>query len=98
MTALHRLAIVPFWASFSCLAQSPAELMEHPAVRTALDAAKRNEPQTLETQVKLCEIPAPPFKEEARGRELKRRFEELRLKDVRIDHAGNVIGARPGKA
>ena len=48
--------------------------------------------------MRVCEIPAPPFKEEARGQELKRLFEGLGLKDVRIDKAGNVIGVRPGRA
>src|SRR5512133_1188724 len=80
------------------LAQTPAELMNHPAVRAALEAARRNEPQTIDLQGKICEIPAPPFHEEERGKELKRLFEGLKLKDVRIDKSGNVIGVRPGKA
>jgi tripeptide aminopeptidase len=79
-------------------AQSPAALMNDPAIRAALDAVKRNEPSVIEQQIKLCEIPAPPFKEEVRGRELKRFFDTLGLHDVRIDKAGNVIGVRPGKA
>ncbi len=59
---------------------------------------KRNEPRTLDLQARICEIPAPPFKEAVRGQELKRLFQELGLRDVRIDEAGNVIGVRPGKA
>jgi acetylornithine deacetylase/succinyl-diaminopimelate desuccinylase-like protein len=78
-------------------AQTPSELMNVPAVRAALDAARRNEPRTLDLQVRICEIPAPPFHEEKRGQELKRLFEELQLENVRIDKAGNVIGVRPGK-
>jgi acetylornithine deacetylase/succinyl-diaminopimelate desuccinylase-like protein len=72
--------------------------MRDPAVKAALDAAKRNEPKTVDEQIRVCEIPAPPFHEEQRGRELKRLFESLGLKDVRIDKAGNVIGVRPGRA
>ncbi len=82
----------------AALAQSPAALMNEPAVKSALEAVKRNEPSAIEQQIKICEIPAPPFKEEIRGRELKRLFEGLGLRDVRIDSAGNVIGVRPGKA
>ena len=82
----------------AALAQSPAALMNDPAVKSALEAVKRNEPSAIEQQIKICEIPAPPFKEEIRGRELKRLFEGLGLRDVRIDSAGNVIGVRPGKA
>ena len=85
-------------AAAAGFAQSPAELVKDPTVRAAMDAAQRNEPQAIEQEVHVCEIPAPPFHEEARGRELKRLFDELGLRDVRIDAAGNVIGVRPGKA
>jgi len=46
--------------------------------------------------VRICEIPAPPFKEEARAREIARRFEEIGLLRVRLDEEGNVIAERPG--
>jgi tripeptide aminopeptidase len=85
-------------AAGAAMAQTPVDLMNDPAVRAALDAAKRNEPSAIEQQIRICQIPAPPFKEEVRGKELKRLFEDLGLRDVRIDTAGNVIGVRPGKA
>lgn len=80
------------------LAQTPAELANDPVVKAALEAARRNEPAAIEQEVSVCQIPAPPFHEEARGQELKRLFTGLGLRDVRIDKAGNVIGVRPGKA
>src|SRR5207244_4957102 len=52
--------------------------------------------QTIEDQVRFCEIPAPSFKEEARGAELKRVFQELGLENVRADKAGNVLGDYSG--
>ena len=61
-----------------------------------LAAAQRNESHFLDEQVRLCEIPAPPFHEEARGREVERLFRQLGLENVRVDQAGNVIGVRPG--
>src|ERR1700722_2971921 len=79
-------------------AQTPADLMNDAAVHAAFDAARRNEPSVVEQQVKICQIPAPPFKEEVRGKELQRLFEGLGLREVRTDKAGNVIGVRPGKA
>ena len=91
---MHRLLFV---FALPLLAQSPAELLRDPAVSAAMDAAVRNEPQILDLQVHICEIPAPPFKEEARGRELARLFNQLGLQDVRTDKVGNVIGVRPGK-
>ena len=74
----------------------PQSLMADPAIKSALAAIARNEPETISEQVRLTEIPAPPFKETVRGLELKRRFEQLGLKDVRVDKEGNVIGVRPG--
>ena len=85
-------------AAAAAFAQTPAELMKQPAVASALEAVRRNEPKTLEMQARLCEIPAPPFHEQQRGLELKSLFQELGLKDVRIDGAGNVLGVRPGRA
>jgi tripeptide aminopeptidase len=77
-------------------AQDAARLMQDAAVKDALSAAKRNEPHFIEEQIRICEIPAPPFHEDARGKELERLFKQLGLQDVRIDKAGNVIGVRPG--
>jgi acetylornithine deacetylase/succinyl-diaminopimelate desuccinylase-like protein len=93
-----RYLLMVLFAILSAHAQTPVELMNDPAVGAALDAGRRNEPAALDEQARICEIPAPPFHEEARGRELKRLFEALGLRDVRIDKAGNVIGVRPGKS
>jgi tripeptide aminopeptidase len=49
-----------------------------------------------EELVRVCEIPAPPFKEQARAREIARRFEEIGLTRVQSDLEGNVIAERPG--
>jgi acetylornithine deacetylase/succinyl-diaminopimelate desuccinylase-like protein len=75
-----------------------ADLMKDPAIKAALDAAKASEPQTIEDEVRFCEIPAPSFDETARGLELERVFTELGLQNVRVDKAGNVLGDRPGLA
>ncbi len=90
------IAALTLLFAFGLRAQNPSALMQEPAIRAALDAAKRNEPHFIDEQIRICEIPAPPFKEEARGRELERLFKQLGLTDVRIDKAGNVIGVRPG--
>src|SRR5262245_18983378 len=85
----------------SLAAQQPSSipsLMQDAAVRAALTAAKNSEPQTLDDQVRFCEIPAPPFKEAARAEVLRREFAQLGLQNVRLDRAGNVIGDRPGEA
>ena len=51
----------------------------------------------LSEQVRLCEIPAPPFTEQQRAQAYKAAFERLGLKNVRIDAVGNVLGERPGR-
>jgi acetylornithine deacetylase/succinyl-diaminopimelate desuccinylase-like protein len=73
-----------------------ADLLKDPAIKATVDAAKANEPQVVEDQVRFCEVAAPPFKEGARAELLKRTFEDLGLRNVRIDKAGNVVGDRPG--
>jgi acetylornithine deacetylase/succinyl-diaminopimelate desuccinylase-like protein len=73
-------------------------LLQDAAVKTALERVKRDEGQLVEEQVRLCEIPAPPFKETARAEAYRRAFQAAGLKNVRIDRAGNVLGERPGLA
>jgi len=46
--------------------------------------------------IRICEIPAPPFKEQARALDLLHRFEQIGLEHARIDEEGNVIAERPG--
>jgi tripeptide aminopeptidase len=72
------------------------KLMADAAVKAALEAIKAAEPQTLEDQVRLTEIEAPPFKETKRGEVYARMFREAGLQNVRIDKVGNVLGDRPG--
>src|SRR5262245_33129851 len=73
-------------------------LIGDPALRAALDTVKQSEAELLEEQIRLCEIPAPPFKEGQRAEAYKRRFEELGLRNVRIDKVGNVLGERAGRS
>jgi len=77
---------------------APADLAKDPAVKAALDYAKAHEADTIENQIRFCEVPAPSFKETARGELLKQTFEQLGLQHVRVDKAGNVLGDRPGAA
>ena len=78
------------------IAQAPAQLAARPDVRAVLDAIKSTNDWTLQQQVALCEIPAPPFMETARGVAYKAAFEKVGLANVRVDAVGNVIGERRG--
>src|SRR5688572_14578249 len=75
-----------------------ARLAALPAVRTALDAIRTAESRTLDEQVRLCEIPAPPFKEAARAQAYADAFRAAGLTNVRIDKMGNVLGERAGRS
>ncbi len=92
------LLLLSVAAGLTGWAQEPSALLQDPGVKAALETAKRNEPKFIDEEVRICEIPAPPFHETERGRELQRLFNGLGLKDVRMDKAGNVIGVRPGRA
>ncbi len=75
-----------------------ARLLRDPSIRAAVDAAKDDEARTLADQVRLCEIPAPPFREAARADAYAEAFRAVGLRNVRIDRTGNVLGERPGAA
>ncbi len=65
-------------------------------IEEALKILQRDNAWTLEQQVSICHIPAPPFKETARGVEFAKRLRELGLKDVRTDPEGNILSEWPG--
>jgi tripeptide aminopeptidase len=90
--------LVPPAPALDAQAGALAGLLKDPAVSAARDAVRPGEARVVEEQVELTEVPAPGFNETARGLVMKRKFEELGLKNVRIDRAGNVIGERPGLA
>jgi tripeptide aminopeptidase len=100
LTAVAGTVLIVAWGAAPAQdgAALTAELLRNSAVKSALAAAKNGEPQTIEDQIRFCEIPAPPFKEAARGEELKRAFQQHGLQNVRVDAAGNVLGYRPGLA
>lgn len=81
------VALAPSFA----LAQTPVLPLSNPAVRRAMEAMPALQAWTLEQQVSLCEIPAPPFKEQRRAEEFRRRLIALGYADARIDAEGNVI-------
>jgi len=82
-------------AAVMATAPGAAAQSNHPAVALALATLQRDNAWTLEQQVSLCEIPAPPFQEQARAAEYASRFEALGYRAT-IDAVGNVIATRAG--
>jgi tripeptide aminopeptidase len=90
-------AILLVAASASSLgAQAMSIPSDNPRLRAALDTIRAQEPWTIDQQVSICEIPAPPYKEVARAAEYRRRLQALGLTNVRVDSVGNVIAERRG--
>ena len=87
----------------SLTAQSPTDydrqieqLMNHPAVRAALDHIVETDEQTMDDLVTLTQIPAPPFMEEERAEAFLETMIELGVDSAWTDEVGNVIGLRRG--
>jgi acetylornithine deacetylase/succinyl-diaminopimelate desuccinylase-like protein len=73
------------------VAQAPIVPVDHPALRTVLDSIRAWRSWTLQQQIELTEIQAPPFAEQRRAEEFARRLRALGFESVRIDAEGNVI-------
>src|SRR5262245_1935147 len=75
--------------------QSVAELDKNPRVQKAMAKLGTDSSATTEEQIRITEIPAPPFHEAARAAYLSKLFSAAGL-EVEIDGIGNVIGKRAG--
>lgn len=73
-----------------------AKIIASPAFKTATETLDKDHDRTVADIITLTEIPAPPFKEEARGKAYKAMFEAHGLTNVEIDPEGNVMGLRKG--
>jgi tripeptide aminopeptidase len=65
-------------------------------VQAMLEQIAINEPETLAEQVRLTQIPAPPFQEQDRAQYYLAQMRSRGLSDAYIDSEGNVLGLRKG--
>jgi len=77
------------------LSASSSSLADHPKVHQALGWFSRNLASINDQQVRLTEIPAPPFQESQRAEAVKALLSSAGLQ-VHIDATGNVIGELKG--
>ncbi len=73
-----------------------SSLPRAPHIQLALQFIQQSAAHFTAEHIHICEIPAPPFKEQERGNYFAARFAELGLADVHVDAMGNVIGLRRG--
>ena len=72
------------------------ELASAPEIAKAFEVIVELEPQTEADLIELTEIPAPPFKEEVRGRRYQEMMRDAGIENVYTDEVGNVIGEWAG--
>ena len=72
-------------------------LLARPEIQRAFASITETDDQLNDELIRICEIPAPPFKEDARIGYVTKRFQELGLSRVRVDAEGNAIAERPGR-
>jgi len=74
------------------------KLVASPAFKKAAEKLDADFDRTIADVITLTEIPAPPFKEEARAKAYLEMLKAHGLSDVTMDAEGNVMGVRPGTA
>lgn len=88
MRALHLYSMSTSRHSHSSL----ASLLDNEPVKRAFAFIQAAAEHFTAEHIRICEIPAPPFKEQMRGQYFAARFAELNLAEVHTDSIGNVIG------
>ncbi|KQV55901.1 MULTISPECIES: M20/M25/M40 family metallo-hydrolase [unclassified Caulobacter] len=79
-------------------AKGVAKLVASPAFKAAAAKLDADYDRTVADIVALTEIPAPPFKEEARAKAYLAMLKAHGLSNVEMDAEGNVMGVRLGTA
>lgn len=72
------------------------ELLSAASVRRAFEFFTERAAEFTREQAAICEIPAPPFGEEARAEYLAARFRQCGLAETTIDAEGNCVALRRG--
>lgn len=100
MRRLSAFAVAVFCAAHSVSAQTPEAVVQRIKVgdahRTAVAFLEADYDRFVRELVALTEIPAPPFKEDARGAAYLAMLRDAGLVDVERDQEGNVMGVWRG--
>lgn len=93
-----RVAATLLIAGFAAPASATdvAKVIASPAYKSAISVLDREHDRIVQDIVTLTEIPAPPFKEKARGTAYMEMLRAAGLTDVEMDAEGNVMGLRRG--
>lgn len=72
------------------------ELSENAKIQKAMEFIQDTDDETVQDQIVITEIAAPPFMEEVRAERFANMMREYGLEQVETDEEGNVVGKRPG--
>jgi tripeptide aminopeptidase len=75
--------------------QTASGVATDPRVARGMELLAQSADETTDEQIRITEVPAPPFGEATRAAYLKKLLAAAGL-DVHMDPTGNVIGERPG--
>lgn len=90
------MPIVAIALAVPAAATEPQRVLAHPGYKAAVATLDREHDRIVADIVTLTEIPAPPFKEEARAKAYLAMLKTAGLTNVEMDEEGNVMGLRRG--
>ena len=96
MTRPHAIALLLLAFATDAAATDVKQVIASPAYKKAVAVLDREHDRIVQDVVTLTEIPAPPFKEEARAKAYLEMLRAAGLSDVEMDAEGNVMGVRRG--
>ena len=98
LAALAFLAATPAAAQGTSADAVIRSIVASEPFRRAAAALDAGHDRWVADTIAITEIPAPPFKEQARAQAFAQMLRERGLTDVEIDREGNVLGVRKGSA
>lgn len=93
--AIFRAAVLQSQTAYD---QQIRVIADRPEVRRAFSLIEEIEPRSRGDLIRLTQIPAPPFKEEARARAYAEMLRQAGADSVWIDGEGNVLGLKRGRS
>ena len=91
-----KLAAVVLVALLAPQSSDVTAIINGPAFKSATAFLEKDHDRFVRELIQLTEIPAPPFKEKARGEAILAMMKQLELSNVEMDPEGNVMGLRRG--
>jgi acetylornithine deacetylase/succinyl-diaminopimelate desuccinylase-like protein len=82
----------------SVATQTIRDLLASQQVVSAFHFFEESAEAITEEQIRICSIPSSPFAEQQRAEYLRKRFEELGLKEASIDGEGNCLALLQGRS